>query len=90
MVSVKWSSGSDALAVPACMINGHHVQSTRTSRRILELNGIDIPALHQKLWIGFLKENAIPFRADITQSEFEHLCYEAGLVDEPYSRRKNR
>lgn len=90
MISVKWSSGSDALAVNACMINQHHVQSTRTSKRILEENGIDIPALHQKLWNGFLAENANCFYQIITQEDFERVCEELGFVELPYTRRKNR
>jgi hypothetical protein len=71
------------------MINGHHVQSTRTSKRILELNGIDIPALHRKLWKGFLEENAI-YAEILTQQDFESLCMEAGFSEVAFTRRKNR
>jgi len=53
MISAKRAEGSDALAVPACIVNGHHVQSTRTSREILEHAGIDIHKLHRNLWFDF-------------------------------------
>ncbi len=89
MESVKWSTGSDALAVPACMINGHHVQSTRTSKRILELNGIDIKYLHWKLWNEFIEEQGDSIRV-FTQSEFEGYLRERGFTEPAYSRRKNR
>lgn len=60
MKSTKFADGSDALAVPACIVNKHHVSSTRTSRKILERTGIDIGELHAKLWNGFLAENGFP------------------------------
>jgi hypothetical protein len=89
MISVKWSTGSDALAIPACMINRHHVQSTRTSKRILEEHGIDLKFLHWKLWNGFLEEQGIDKKV-FTQLEYEELLREKGLTEKPFSKRKNR
>lgn len=85
LISKKWATGSDALAVPACIINGHHVQSTKTSVEILEKAGVDLQKLHRTLWFDFLKENSIPREIavivktanfEFAQNAFEDLCRE--------------
>lgn len=90
MRSVKFADGSDALAVPACMPD-HHVQSTKTSREILERAGIDIQKLHEKLWNGFLRENHIEWQGVvvITQRVFEEALRVHGMVQPPHTTRKN-
>ena len=88
MISVKWAAGSDALAIPQCML--HHLQSTKSTKESAEKNEVDIPKVHQKLWNGFLQENANCFYQIITQEDFERVCGELGFVELPYSRRKNR
>lgn len=98
MKSVKFADGSDALAVPACIVNGHHVSSTRTSRKILERAGIDIAALHRRLWGGFGRQNGLwgDFRVEcdiflIAQHDFEELLAAKGLGSYgDGSKRKNR
>lgn len=90
MLSVKYADGSDALAVPACMIGGHHVQSTRTSREILAKAGIDLAALHEWLWRGFLKEENIPAPEILTQEIFEEILKREGLSQVAKTTRKNR
>ena len=97
MISIKRADGSDALAVPACMPE-HHVSSTRTSREILERNGIDIPELHRNLWRGFLWSQGIHFIGRIyfvgkdefakTQEAFEAICRVRGLVAIPPTKRR--
>lgn len=90
MVSVKWADGSDALAVPACMPL-HHVQSTRVSKAILIRAGIDIDALHQILWWGFMRERGVHLLPkSITQQSFEDILREAELTKAAPTRRKNR
>lgn len=87
MISTKRAEGSDALAVPAC-IPEHHVQSTRTSREILERAGINIEELHRKLWSGFMREQKI-CSVVLTQEAFEELCERHGLrTPAPTTRKK--
>ena len=88
MKSIKYADGSDALAVPACMPE-HHVQSTKTSREILERAGINIEELHVELWNGFMREQGI-IRCVKTQEEFESVCGTFGLMEKAPTKRKNR
>jgi hypothetical protein len=53
------------------------------------LNGINIPELHHKLWNGFIEEQGDNIRV-FTQEEFEGYLRENGLVEAPFSSRKNR
>lgn len=87
MISIRRAGGSDALAVPACMPD-HHVASTRTSREILERNGIDIDALHNRLWLGFLHSLGRGFVLSVSQEQFENVCRELNLVALPPTKRK--
>ena len=87
MISVKRAEGSDALAVNACMPD-HHVQSTRTSREILEYAGIDIEKQHEKLWCGFLQTLDRMLYGIPSQEEFEFICGEYGLREKAPAKRK--
>lgn len=88
MKSVKFADGSDALAVPACMPD-HHVQSTKTSREILEKAGVSLDKLHRELWNGFLESQGI-IRFVHAQEQFESVCEKFGLREQAPSKRKNR
>ncbi len=87
LVSVKWADGSDATAVPQCLL--HHPQSTGQAELLLIIHGVDVEELHRRLWKGFLAEHGM--HCDVlTQEHFECLCREAGFVKEAFTRRKNR
>jgi hypothetical protein len=99
MKSTKFADGSDALAVPACL--DHHVQSTRTSREILERAGIDIESLHRWLWSEFAERQNLYDSycamvlmlkpSDEAQSLFENFLIENNLgARSGRSKRKNR
>ncbi len=87
MISKKFGAGSDSLAVNACIFT-HHVQSTRTSREILERAGIDIEKLHCDLWREYLLTKGVRVQ-DITQQEFERIVTGLGLSHGPKTTRAN-
>src|ERR1700733_4145978 len=69
MKSTKYKDGSDVLAVPAC-IPKHHVQSTKTSREILEAANVELEFLHRNLWFMFCKQHKIVMNVNIMLREF--------------------
>lgn len=85
MISIKRADGSDALAVNACL--DHHVQSTKTSREILILAGINLEEQHRELWSEFLADQGI-LRYVNSQEEFERVCETLGLRTKPPTKRK--
>ena len=104
MVSKKLATGSDVLAVPACMPT-HHVQSTRSSREILERYGINVPELQIKTWMGFCATlfslNGVDARPSIDlflTNDFDEMqhAFEEHLIENDIgarndgSKRKNR
>lgn len=87
LISVGRADGSDALAVPQCI--EHHPQSSASAEVLLAKHGVDVQALHIRLWNGFLKERDIDFQV-LTQEGFENTCMKLGIVQVAFSRRKNR
>ena len=85
MKSIKFADGSDALALPACMPL-HHIQSTRSSRELLEKAGIDIEQAQRDCWYLFCKEKKLLPNVNIfirefseAQQQFEELLIENKL-----------
>ena len=88
MISKKRADGSDALAVNACMPD-HHVQSTKTSREILEKAGIGLARLHIKLWNGFVSQKVgSDYEWFDSQEEFENWCRFWNYIVPPPTKRK--
>lgn len=87
LISIKWATGSDALAVPQCL--EHHPQSSGQAAVLLSTHGVDVEVLHRKLWKSFLSNYDIDFPV-LTQEHFEQVCGELCLVEKSFSRRKNR
>ncbi len=88
LVSVKWADGSDALAVPQCL--DHHPQSSAQAESLLVTHGVDVEALHVRLWVGFLAEHGRNVVLPMKQEDFERICWQMGFTRDAFTRRKNR
>jgi hypothetical protein len=67
----------------------HHPQGTAQAVSGLVSHGVNVAALHVRLWNGFLEDCGIKIPVK-TQEEFESLCIRSGFVEVAFSRRKNR
>jgi len=84
LINRRWADGSDALCVPLC----------RDCHTKLHDHKIEIPENAKVritfLQMDFLLEHGIEYTFPFTQQMFEGYLREAGFVEKPFTKRKNR